>query len=385
MIIACADRDPTRVVVWSQRNRRNEPAFLVIDDGVKRAVREFADIAAASLAGDLVETVGPGQIHIAPSGGIVPKPDVTICGGLPTLPEWTRSLLLWGRKAVQRGVSEEPSAQLPERVKIVPCPVIRDVRIERWTPALAKKSAHTLDTIVDILVAAVTECSAAWGWKPFGLTLTFHTSDRAMGLAYSPGKGDRRISLAIRMLAAYDADSIFRTVVHELCHHAREELHPRNLRGLSRAASAYVTHDTVFCRMLAEVDTTIKSNPMACRFFNDDADPEAVAASEQKRGVVYRANAGLLEIGVSPQHHMRFRWRPMRDGAQKWVARWEIFTPDSFGELLGRFPLEDRRFIVMEWSFSRDGSGKQVGNVESFVASATGKFRSAERLKEVVG
>jgi hypothetical protein len=258
------------------------------------------------------------------------------------------------------------------------------MRVDRWTPALAKESAHTLQEIVDITSGAVIECFNAWGWKPLGLTLGFHASGRAMGLAWSPGMGDRRISLATRLLAAYDADSIYRTVLHELCHHAREELHPRILEGRAAFVREIMSHDAIFCRMLGEVDPTVREKPADCRFFNDDADPQALAASEQKRGVVYTAAAGWLEIGVSPQYRMRYRWMPLKNGPHKWTARWEPLTLESLGLLLDRFPPAERRAIVAEWSFDRGGKEKRVGNLESFATNAEGHFHRAEKLKEIL-
>lgn len=378
MIIAYANRDPTKIVLWAEKNRQSEPAFVVADDGVRRSVHGATGIVDGMITWELIEPKRD------PYGKIVSRSGTLIATSMSDAPGWARDLVLWGRKALRSGMTEAPSQAAKSSTRVVPCAVIGDMRVEKWTPALSKQSAHPLEEIIEITEAAVVECFNAWQWKPVGLTLGFHASGRAMGLAYSPGKGDRRISLAAGLLAAYDADSIFRTLLHELCHHAREELHPRTLEGRPSFLREAMAHDTVFCDMLAEVDATIRDNPTSCRFFNDDADPQAMAASDEKRGVVYTAAAGWIEIGVSPQYRMRYRWMPLKNGPHKWTSRWEPLTPESLGLLLDRFPPTERRAIVAQWSFDRGGKSKRVGNIESFVANATGHFRNAEKMKELI-
>ena len=286
MIIACANRDPTRIVLWSENNRGGGEAFVVVDNSVERTVRRSQSIAEGMVDFDLVEVDAPGFPRRGDSGSLVTRPDVTTFNGLPNAPEWAGKLIAWGQKAAVAKKTRERSDRARERPRTAPCAVIGDMRIERWTPATAKQSAHSLEKIAEIVSSAVAKCFNAWNWKPMGLTLNFHKPGRSMGLAYNPGQGDRRISLSTDLISAYDATSVLRVVLHELCHHAREELHQRDPREASSDDQGDGGHDAIFCRMLGEVDSAVRENPTSCRFFNDDADPQAVTVSRQKRGAV---------------------------------------------------------------------------------------------------
>ena len=253
-----------------------------------------------------------------------------------------RNLFEWARKAAtpqNPNVVTASRSLHPDALRDVPCPLIGRFRLSGWH-RVEKTSAHTANVLAQIVGEAVTVCAKAWGgWRPDGLTVSFHRSRKAMGLAYAPGNGDRRISLNETLLTSYDALSIARVVLHELCHHAREEQQPRE------RFKGYISHDPLFCSMLVLVDAELAANPKRCQFFVDEQDDGVVAASSAAKGIVYAAGVGLLRIGVSPNRKMRMRWEPL--GASKWRPSWEPLTSVNFLSMLRRFAPDDRYEVTV--------------------------------------
>lgn len=265
---------------------------------------------------------------------------------------WARGLMLGsGNDTAQRGALDLRDVN----ARMAPCPRIGQIRYDNFQ-SVAKKSAHTFEALHAMMARAVGACVAAWGWEPSGLTVGFFTGRNAMGLAFAPGKGDRRIALHHDLLARYDLDSISRTVLHELCHHAREELHPRGaLSGLSRNLVNTIAHDAKFCEMLALVDSTVAANPRSCRYFEDDADPEVLRATQAARGVVHAASAGVVRIGLDPAiRRYRFRWDAV--GNHAWRATWEVLNDRAWRAFLALFPEGERRLLRVDYDENKKGS-----------------------------
>ena len=151
MIIAYANRDPTKIVLWAEKNRQSEPAFVVTDDGVRRVVRGAPGIVDGMIAWELIVPKRD------PYGKMVSRLGTLIATSMGDAPGWARDLVLWGRKALRSGVTEAPSQAARSSTKVVPCAVIGDMRIDKWTPTLAKQSAHPLEKIIEITEAAVVE------------------------------------------------------------------------------------------------------------------------------------------------------------------------------------------------------------------------------------
>lgn len=192
-----------------------------------------------------------------------------------------------------------------------------------------KVGAYTLQQIHDIIAKAVADCSDTWKWAnggpwiPSNLQVKIHTGKTAMGLAFNPGSGidlnKRIISLNKLAFIQHDAKSIWRLVVHELCHHYRDEALPqqdftdddakamrsqiqtRLLQGRSIAKAMVVlnTHDIRFVRALGQVDPIVAATPIEACWFSEYVDKSVVAVVEQQKGVQWSAGAGKLVLKFS--------------------------------------------------------------------------------------
>lgn len=179
------------------------------------------------------------------------------------------------------------------------------VSYEGYTKRFLK--AHSFDAIVKVTEDAIKLCRAAWNWEPQNLRVLTHSEGRAMGIAYAPGKGVHRISLHSRLVNEYDTMSIFRVILHELCHHYREERFPR-----SRQMSSAFSHDKTFCEALALVDYTVKDSPSQCEFFSDEKwEGSVVVQSKQTalRGDRYDPSRGAFILRLLKTGHMRMDWQ----------------------------------------------------------------------------
>ncbi len=215
----------------------------------------------------------------------------------------------------------------------------------------AKRSAHTLDALHAIVDEAAAHCAAVWGWDCGRLEVKFHGEGIAFGLAYDPGsgatRGVRQISLHVHLLAAYDAATVRRVVLHEFCHHWREERWPRDRRSRVVPAILREPHDDRFCDELARVDPLIDPRDRkACRYFDEPQDPSIVAAMAPTRPAraepTWSPAVGFLTLDRYANGAWRIAWSPHPGSGQKW-PRWVIHANDT--GLLGLL----KRFAPTSW------------------------------------
>ncbi len=198
-----------------------------------------------------------------------------------------------------------------------------------------KKSAHTLTALQAILAQEIARARRVWRWSPTNLVVQFHRSERVFGWARNPGAGPRNgltvISLSHRLLQEYDADSVGRTVIHELCHHYRCEKFAVPAGGVP-----YKGHDDVFCRELGRADTTVAAHPKACRYFGDDR-----IAPKIDHRVKWSPSLGQVRHVKKRGRGQILFWEPRRAGAWEPV---ETLLLDT--ELVALA----KRFKSPEWS-----------------------------------
>jgi hypothetical protein len=189
-----------------------------------------------------------------------------------------------------------------------------------------KVGAYTLAQIHEAVAKAVADCSGIWKWAtggpwcPSNLQVKIHTGKVAMGLAWNPGSGkelNKRIfSLNKLLFTGHDANSIWRVVVHELCHHYRDEALPlrdfddedskvlrgqllvkiREKRSFAAAMNIVNSHDIRFVKALGQVDPTVATTPVEACWFTEYVDKSVVAVVEQQKGVQWAAGAGKLVL-----------------------------------------------------------------------------------------
>lgn len=194
----------------------------------------------------------------------------------------------------------------------------------------ARVGRYDVEDIHDIVVKAITDSLPHWSWqggrgpwRPTHLEVMLHSGKSSLGLAFAPGTGHERnkrtISINELMFRLYSADAIWRVVVHEICHHYRDEVFARNEADLATSerlrqsvalhagsgqrvrAETLNTHDSVFVRELAKVDKKVDADPYAGICFNEYADPslvaDAKAAKEAKMAKIdWRPEAGRIWI-----------------------------------------------------------------------------------------
>ena len=190
-------------------------------------------------------------------------------------------------------------------------------------------SAHDMAELTAIVKRAIATAKRTWKWSPTNLVVQFHNGGKTFGFARGPGSGPRVgftiISLSKRLLAEYDARSVGRTVVHELCHHYREEsfaatIHLRKLKG----------HDDIFCRELKRADP-LSADPITCRYFTE----ERVKPTFDRR-VRWVTSAGHLRMARKRGRGQMMFWEPNKPGA--WTAPEFLFTDGELADLASRFP-----------------------------------------------
>lgn len=190
-----------------------------------------------------------------------------------------------------------------------------------------KQSAHTIDALHKTIEKAIVLCEKEWGWKPVDLRVKFHTTGNAFGLAYSPGRKDHIISLLKRMLMKYDIDSAYRVILHEFCHHYRDE----------RFRQTANDHDSIFCRELAKVDPSVEGDLRQCVHFVDVADPALAAKHQrQKNEPVWSAEAGTVVLWhKKSDNSFSLYWKPNK--GYKW-STWRVsLNADNLIILLKQF------------------------------------------------
>jgi hypothetical protein len=229
-----------------------------------------------------------------------------------------------------------------------------------YTGIANKVGAYTLAQLHEITAKAVSDCIAVWKWrsaespvwKPSNLEVMLHSGKVALGLAFAPGTGaklnKRTISLNKILLAQYDAHSIWRVIVHELCHHYRDEVFaghevdPVEREVLLQAVKAYLvnkgsraavlmqktlgTHDATFVRELGKVDPKIKENAVSGMIFTEYADQSLVAEGQAKRvalkqklasKVSWDPTAGRVYLDYLKKGRFNVWWMPLAKGQWK--------------------------------------------------------------------
>ena len=216
-----------------------------------------------------------------------------------------------------------------------------------------RRSAYSLERLHAIVMESLRSTVSAWsGWVPDNLEVRFHGTSKSFGLAFEPGKGDRKVSLHATLLADYDAKSVWRVIVHELCHHWREERWPRAQFHTTRSQDARRSHDAKFCEQLALVDDVVASSPERCRFFTDTEDPSIVAAKAEKRvrDVVFTPEAGYITLRMLKTGALRVDWVPDVSAGYGWKTYTVPVTDEGALELAQRFaPADWERVRMIEW------------------------------------
>lgn len=254
-------------------------------------------------------------------------------------PEW-RLPLEWavreiGKKTWTANITVQTEAQKRATTIVQKLPKGEFASYIGWE-LIAKQSAHSLASLHRAVEKAVEVCDQAWGWRPENLRIKFHTTGNAFGLAYSPGKKDHIISLLKKMFQEYDMDSAYRVILHELCHHYRDE----------RFRLSPNDHDEIFCRELEKVDPTVEGDPRQCRHFTDVADPALVAKHQrQKNEPVWSPQAGTIQFWHKKSDGtISLYWKP--NPGYKWGS-WRVsvrsdnilallkqFSPGEWGKVL---------------------------------------------------
>jgi predicted SprT family Zn-dependent metalloprotease len=211
-----------------------------------------------------------------------------------------------------------PAAKL---LSVITYPSIFDGDVVTYTGSVARP-AHTLEDLHRVVLKAQEAALTYWGFTCSRLEVQFFTDGNVMGLAYNPGSGKssgkRLISLNARLLQSYTIDTIWRTVIHELCHHARNE----------RFAINYVDqHDSYFCDMLSKADP-LAQDKSGCTFFTEQEDSSLAAGIRQRKAgpipPVYDPELGTVYLNRLKSGAFRIGWVP----TEKAVARWKsIIVP----------------------------------------------------------
>jgi hypothetical protein len=248
--------------------------------------------------------------------------------------------------ALQIGVAYEREAPAEVGKKLRgPCGDIT------YTGYPAKIGAYDIEDAHDIVVKAITDSLPHWAWqggrgpwRPVNLEVMLHHGKSSLGLAFAPGTGAERnrrtISLNDVMFKLYSADAIWRVVVHELCHHYRDEVFARGDTDLATSerlrqavalhagsgsrikAEVLNTHDSVFVRELAKVDKKVDADPYAGICFNEYADPslvaDAKAAAEAKVAKLdWRPEQGRIFVERLKGGQFSVWWIPLVGSKQK--------------------------------------------------------------------
>jgi len=260
------------------------------------------------------------------SGNYLPRDSkYTAIRSLSSLTSEYRAPLEWAKKDISRRAklpASDPNALQLLVAYDTPAPENAVIKLAGpFGPitysGYGKKVGHyTMEQIHQICSKGVADGSAVWTWrsagnpvwKPSFLEIMLHSGKAALGLAYAPGTGKttnkRTISLNKKLFELYDAHSIWRVVVHEICHHyrdevfARNEVEPQEQAALLQAIKADMTtsrrsgiwwhnvlstHDATFVRELGRVDSKIKDNAISGLLFTEYADPSLVAEVAAKK------------------------------------------------------------------------------------------------------
>ncbi len=295
------------------------------------------------------------------------KPDYR--GSIGKLEPEFRMPLQWARKTVKNPYTKYSTlAAKIGATETLPyeSPATKDLGSASYTgfDKYKKRSAHSLESLHRAVNAAVLQARKSWGWDCAGLEVKFHEHWSSRGLAYMPGTGAqtgiRKISLGVELLEEYDLNAIARVVIHELCHHYREEKWPRTAKALG-----IDPHDDLFCRALAEADPESKDKK-TCTFFTEAQDPALTAVKNtrlESRGIqpVWSPDAGRFELYRLKSGELRLEWKPI--GLEFNWSRW--VRPVNQGNVIDIL----KRFGYVDWNSVRvDTVG---GNFGRFVDRST--------------
>lgn len=299
---------PNATSVWIVRER-TLPVIFAHSDGVKW-------------------TVGVDWLPNLPKMDEVGAPQAFRASSLASMPLEARNLREW----VEKNFLVKPAGfygqgERPQDEGLFAEPF--EIDGKRFTVTFVgfgkKVGAYEFAKIREIVSKSVRLCVETWGWSPGNLQLSLIAKSRAMGMAYEPGTGAesgiRRVSLSRDLFARFDANSIHRTLIHELCHHYREETWPR------KRTIGFNSHDDRFCAELGRVDPVVR-DAKSCTFFDDDVDASLVDAAKAKKdaarakheaGITWAPNAGMVLVDrlksgkIKMGWHSRpgFSWRPL--------------------------------------------------------------------------
>lgn len=135
-----------------------------------------------------------------------------------------------------------------------------------------------IDRLHGMFRRATDVARAAWGWTPGDVDIfPMKASRRAAGEAYVGGIGDigpKKIRLNLGILRDYSDDSIVDVILHELCHHRREEIRP----------IPKIRHDRIFCELLSAASPgATRSEPRCDRFIPTRPNPRTDAQRPSAR------------------------------------------------------------------------------------------------------
>jgi hypothetical protein len=249
-------------------------------------------------------------------------------------------LLRWATKATAGGgeMHRVPAMMQADHHRFARPGGAGDVRYEgfdryrrRWS------TGWTLETLHGLVAGGLDDCESTWGWSCPRLVVLCSDGGH-LGLAYRSGTGKetgvRRIALSVRLLDGYGPAGVRRVVLHELCHHWREEAFPKGRDD----------HDTVFCRELARVDPA--TDPHGdCHALDEEHDATLVAAVKQRkeariRPPVWRPEAGTLRLYGLRDYSLRIAWEP--GPGYRWTRWAKPPSAPVLVELAGRFTPEER-------------------------------------------
>lgn len=268
---------------------------------------------------------------------------------------WLRSdqkaLLKWAMKQPASATIEKPPQKNVRAVLIDGCAV----------SMVVKRRAEDIEKVLERCMGLM---RAQWGWTPDILWVEELTME-PMGLAYSPGSGTkygRRIALSKRLLENYDNFSLERVILHEICHHYRDEVFEKN-KALDEITGG---HDPVFCRELQKVDPL--STGTACRNFEADV---SITLAKQAAATKYPKAVWSLDAGVLDGTDKGLAWLP------KPPFRWKVerlpFREETVLFFLQKFPRAEWHKVKLTRVFYADRGAMKLDSLASLAVWASGR------------
>lgn len=269
------------------------------------------------------------------------------------LDEERLKMLTWAsRLNLKDGETQQREAIKPKSDMVLPRKSGAKIKYVKFH-SVEKKLPYTLAQIHSIIDEALSLCESTWRWSTTDASLEvwFHETGKSMGLAYEPGRKSiellktRKISLHKDLLRFYDRDAIARTVLHEYCHHYREETWPRSAikyRGID------LSHDEQFCESLAKVDPLVSKDPKTCSKFYEECNEDLVAIVEEKReeNISWSTKDGKLNVSVLKTGKMSMQWVPT--GTKRWRKMAFVLGPNGFVELIERIGSSNIKDVAVE-------------------------------------